>query len=193
MLVELTKIDDVGGGVSAYQIVGTKKMLVLTDEQVAGLPTQASEAHLDMKLVMIVARKCAGLIADGLLPFAVDFKGAPQPAPAGPVAPAALPATQAPTPSPAPAPAPQPAPVAPGLQPSPTPPADTATPFQDAKEKQIAALKAELMRLENPPAEVTELDSMRESLAEFGIEVGGGKRNNLPFSSTTTQDQTEAS
>ena len=163
LTVELELVDEVEGKLF-FQISGINKMVGLTQLQVDVL--ESSEPDLPgMTTVdaIALARHFASELSEALIPLCVDFGGASQGAvgPAGGPLAAPVPvAAQAPKPSPA-------APVA----------------------KETAPMAPAPIPIQPTPAQAD--STVEEELEALGIEtgtMGGGKRDDHPFSSTTTQE-----
>lgn len=173
LTVKLLLVDEVDG-VYIYKISGTEKCIGLSAGQIEYLDTASEDANgMNSTMAIQFSKWLAGQCADKLITLAVDYRGPTGEAsiqpPNGPSTVRGLSPTGQPKRGPI-GPTGQAKPIAsPAPQASPAPP-PTTSPTVKEQTNSASDLSAEF--------------------AEFGIDLepGGGKRDNHPFESTTTQE-----
>lgn len=157
----IVKLETMSEADNVFRIVGTQKYLTLTDEEIANAQVGDvhRDAHLDMSLVLVIANKCKSLIAEGLLPYAVDFEGAPsgpvKGSQIGPLSGSGQPARSQPEPAQGAPEGPQRGPARPGQEGPPT----VAQNFEEA----------------------VEADPTHEALKGFGIDLTPKEDTGMPY------------
>ena len=173
LAAKLLLVDEVDG-VYIYKISGTEKCIGLSAGQIEYLDA-VPETGPGMNSTMAIqfSKWLAGQCADKLITLAVDYRG--------PTGEASIRAPNGPG-------------TVPGISPAAQPKRATGAPTGQAKPMASQAPQASPAP---PPAtsptvkeQTNSASDLSAEFAEFGIDLepGGGKRDNHPFESTTTQE-----